>query len=120
MRKLLFIPIVLLALNAIGQSQNPGGIQSQFVVAVQRGKAALHNGSDTIYLSNQAVNEMRQAQALPNYAVTLTPHDGYGQLYVTGETPTYFLVKQQNSSSDITFDYVVFAQQNRPQILLHP
>lgn len=123
MRKLLFLPLVLFAINVFGQTEvpPPGMPDLHFIVAVQIGTDTIKNGIDTVKLTEETIMEMSKAMADSNYVVTLTPIGNCGPLNLVKITPSSFIVKEQNSLSGIQlFDYIVFAKQKRPMMPVHP
>ncbi|HTB30419.1 MAG TPA: hypothetical protein VK808_00225 [Bacteroidia bacterium] len=138
MRKLLFSPILFLALNAFGQSTpppptpppiNPVGVAPgpgpmdppDIISTGQAGTDTLKNGKDTIKLNMRLQMEIQRGQASENYVVLLTPIGDCGELTVAEKKPAYFLVKQKGSGSmKGSYDYAVLIKQKRPQRPLRP
>ena len=125
MRKLLLAPLVLLALNVVGQAPAPTPAMPnpmmqqgpEFLVPVQMGTETLQEGKDTVKLTEQTLTEMKQAMAQPNYVVMLTSRGESGQVNLVATTPNYFLVKGTKGNS---FDYVMFVKQRRPMMPMRP
>jgi hypothetical protein len=140
MRKLLFLPIVFMALNAFGQAaptpppaagappMNPQQQMQQqqmmdrpdFIVTVQMGTDTLKNGEISVPLTEQTITEMKQAMANPNYTVMLTPRGECGPLNLVSTNPNSFIVKEQKGTSKGIFDYIVVVKQKRPLMPARP
>jgi|GEM_PF-6287959 len=117
MRKLLFLPLLLLTLNVLGQQSNipPPPPPLVFVIAVQMGTDTVKNGIDTVRLVEATISEMNEAVADTNYTVIMTPRGDFGQFALIKTTRFYFIIKEQGGSSPKpVFDYVVYAKQTRP------
>jgi hypothetical protein len=122
MRKLLFSPLLFMAVNAFGQAAptppppQPGPPQMEFIVPVQMGTDTLKNGKVTVAISPQTMDEMKQAQASPDYVVMLTPKGDCGALSLGETTDKGFVVKEQkgSGSSSGIFEYVMYVKQRRP------
>jgi len=125
MRKILFSPILLLALNAFGQAAPPppqpgqpqGPMQMpDFIVPVQIGTDTLKNGKATVTLSQQTLDEMKQSMASPDYVVMLTPTGECGPLTVAERNANSFVVKEQKGSGTANgiFQYMMIVKQKRP------
>lgn len=122
MRKLMFSPLLFMAVTALGQAApppppQPGPSQMEFIVPVQIGTDTLKNGKVTVAISEQTMDEMKQAQASPDYVVMLTPKGECGSLSLGETNDKGFVVKEQKGSGSANgiFEYVMYVKQKRPQ-----
>ena len=126
MRKLLFSPLVLLALNTFGQMVQPSAPQTgpeqkaplppDINVTIQIGTDTLKNGTDTVKFSPGTLEGMQRSKITVSYIVMLTPIGECGQLSVAQKKEKYFIVKQQKNSGSLkaSFDYMVTIKQTKP------
>src|ERR1700722_8154407 len=108
MRKLLFFPLALMALNVLGQSGTEQPWRPEFIVPVQIGIDSLKNGKANVALTNETRDEMKDAQASPDYVVILTPKGDCGALNLVETKEAFFAVKEQKGSTSPNgiFNYV--------------
>jgi len=125
MRKLLISPFLFLAFTAFAQQapppqlpqQGPPPPQNDFIVPVQMGTDTLKNGKATITVTQQTMDEMKQALASPDYVIMLTPVGDCGPLTLAEKNNNSFVVKEQKGAgtSKGIFQYIMYVKQRRPQ-----
>lgn len=128
MNRLLFSISILLTLNTFGQVAPPQNPQPtpppsalNFIVAIQMGTDTLKSGEVTVKLTEEAMMEMKQAMASPDYTVLLTPRGSCEPLNLLKIAPDSFIIKGQKGYTPAgIFDYVVFVKQRRPMMPVRP
>ncbi|MCP4361867.1 MAG: hypothetical protein GY796_27970 [Chloroflexi bacterium] len=82
-------------------------IESPIVVFEDFGKAQLMHGVAIVDIEPLFAESVNLEE---DYQVFLTPVDGWGALYVTNKTATSFEVRDENGSSNLSFDYRIVAK----------